>query len=112
MGRVAGSFGHYPDLARRILRGSIGRRRNSSAIPFRHQRKPADDIRHVHKKAGAAGSPNVCRQSGCARAALELMPWSRAFDEPIQPPKGKALVTLRDAASYIMALPGKTRQSG
>ena len=31
------------------------------------------------------------------------MPWSRAFDEPIQPPKGKALVTLRDAASYIMA---------
>ena len=39
------------------------------------------------------------------------MPWSRPFDEPIQPPKGKALVTLRDAASYIMALPGKTRQS-
>jgi hypothetical protein len=39
------------------------------------------------------------------------MPWSRAFDESIQPPKGKALVTLRDAASYIMALPGKTRQS-
>jgi hypothetical protein len=37
--------------------------------------------------------------------------WSRAFDEPIQPPKGKALVTLRDAASYVMALPGKTRQS-
>jgi hypothetical protein len=26
------------------------------------------------------------------------MPWSRAFDEPIQPPKGKALVTLKDAA--------------
>ncbi len=39
------------------------------------------------------------------------MPWSRAFDEPIKPPKGKALVTLRDAASYIMALPGKTRQA-
>ena len=39
------------------------------------------------------------------------MPWSRPFDEPIQPPKGNALVTLRDAAIYIMALPGKTRQS-
>jgi hypothetical protein len=38
------------------------------------------------------------------------MSWSRAFDEPIQPPKGNALVTLRDAASYLMALPGKTRQ--
>jgi hypothetical protein len=39
------------------------------------------------------------------------MPWSRTFDEPIKPPKGKALVTLRDAASCIMALPGKTRQA-
>jgi hypothetical protein len=45
-------------------------------------------------------------------AALKLMPWSRAFDESIQPPKGKALVTLRDAASYIMELPAKIRQSG
>jgi hypothetical protein len=24
------------------------------------------------------------------------MPWSREFDDPIQPPKGKVLVTLRD----------------
>jgi hypothetical protein len=37
------------------------------------------------------------------------MPWSRPFDEPIQPPKGKKLVTLKDAAAYIMALP-KSRQ--
>ena len=27
------------------------------------------------------------------------MPWSRPFDEPIQPPKGKKLVTLKDAAA-------------
>jgi hypothetical protein len=33
------------------------------------------------------------------------MPWSRAFDEPIQPPKGKALVTLRNAGDYIGSLP-------
>ena len=32
------------------------------------------------------------------------MPWSRPFDEPIQPPKGKALVTLKDAAASILAL--------
>jgi hypothetical protein len=45
-------------------------------------------------------------------AALKLMPWSRAFDESIQPPKGKALVTLRDAASYIMELPGRSGNRG
>jgi hypothetical protein len=33
------------------------------------------------------------------------MSWSRPFDEPIQPPKGKKLVTLRDAALYITKLP-------
>jgi hypothetical protein len=30
--------------------------------------------------------------------------WSRSFDNPIPPPKGKPLVTLRDAAAYIMKL--------
>jgi hypothetical protein len=33
------------------------------------------------------------------------MPWSSPFHDPIQPPKGKPLVTLKDAADYIMALP-------
>jgi hypothetical protein len=31
--------------------------------------------------------------------------WSRKFDEPIPLPKGKPLVTLRDAANYITKLP-------
>ena len=35
------------------------------------------------------------------------MPWS----EPIQPPKGKKLVTLKDAAAYILALPKSKQQS-
>jgi hypothetical protein len=39
------------------------------------------------------------------------MPWSRPFDDPISLPNGRTLRTLRDAASYIMASPGKTRQS-
>jgi hypothetical protein len=37
-----------------------------------------------------------------------LMPdkgWQRRFDEPIPLPKGKKLVTLRDAALYITKLP-------
>jgi hypothetical protein len=31
--------------------------------------------------------------------------WQRRFDEPIPLPKGKKLVTLRDAALYITKLP-------
>jgi hypothetical protein len=33
--------------------------------------------------------------------------WKRRFDETIPTPKGKPLVTLRDAAAYITALPKK-----
>ena len=33
------------------------------------------------------------------------MPWDRPFTEPIELPKGKKLVTLRDAALYITKLP-------
>jgi hypothetical protein len=39
------------------------------------------------------------------------MPWSCPFEDPITLPDGRTLSTLRDAASYLMALPGKTRQS-
>jgi hypothetical protein len=39
------------------------------------------------------------------------MPWSRPFDDPIQPPKGKPLVTLKDAAAYIIALPKREAQA-
>jgi hypothetical protein len=33
--------------------------------------------------------------------------WGRQFDEPIELPDGRKLVVLRDAASYITALPKK-----
>jgi hypothetical protein len=33
------------------------------------------------------------------------MPWSRAFEDPIPLPRGRQLVTLKDAAGYIMKLP-------
>ncbi len=33
--------------------------------------------------------------------------WKRRFDDPIPTPKGKPLMTLRDAAAYITALPKK-----
>ena len=31
--------------------------------------------------------------------------WSRVFDEPIPVPKGRQLVTMRDAGDYITKLP-------
>jgi hypothetical protein len=34
--------------------------------------------------------------------------WSRKFDEPIPVPDGRKLITLRDAADYIMDLPAET----
>jgi hypothetical protein len=34
-----------------------------------------------------------------------LQDWSRAFDNPIPLPRGRQLVTLKDAADYIMKLP-------
>ncbi len=37
--------------------------------------------------------------------------WGRAFDDPIQPLKGKKLVTLNDAAAYILALSKSKQQS-
>jgi len=40
------------------------------------------------------------------------MAWSRPFEDPIILPDGRTLRTLRDAASYVMALPGKTRAIG
>ncbi len=33
------------------------------------------------------------------------MPWSTPFEDPIILPKGRKLVTLRDAATYITKLP-------
>jgi hypothetical protein len=39
------------------------------------------------------------------------MPWSRPFDHPIVPPKGKAIATLKDAAAYILELPMSEQQS-
>jgi hypothetical protein len=38
------------------------------------------------------------------------MSWSRRFDDPIDLPRGRRLVTLKDAASYMQKLPKKAEQ--
>ncbi|MGB6396498.1 MAG: hypothetical protein WBF73_12530 [Bradyrhizobium sp.] len=37
--------------------------------------------------------------------------WQRPFHDPIQPPTGKPLLTLKDAADYIMGLPKKVHDA-
>jgi hypothetical protein len=46
-----------------------------------------------------------------SRHGCIMVDWSRPFDDPIQPPKGKKLITLKDAAAYILALPKLKQQS-
>jgi hypothetical protein len=38
------------------------------------------------------------------------MPWSTPFEDPIYQPKGRQLVTLQDAAAFIMKLPKAEQQ--
>jgi hypothetical protein len=44
------------------------------------------------------------------REAESLMTWSTPFDDPIDLPDGRKLITLRDAATYITELPEAERQ--
>jgi hypothetical protein len=44
------------------------------------------------------------------READGLMTWSTPFDDPINLPDGRKLITLRDAATYITELPEAERQ--
>jgi hypothetical protein len=39
------------------------------------------------------------------------VPWDQQFYDPIELPKGKKLVTLRDAAQYIIKLPKAERDA-
>jgi len=55
----------------------------------------------------------VCDHPRRRRWAVMAASWliGRTFDQPIVPQKGKALTTLKDAATYIMALPKAKQQS-
>jgi hypothetical protein len=44
-------------------------------------------------------------------AALADRGWKRAFDEPIPLPRGRELVTLKDAGTYITKLPKAEHQT-
>ena len=51
-------------------------------------------------------SPRSRRQAAVREGIdAQLMPWSAPFEDPIPRPNGRSLVTLSDAANYIMKLP-------
>jgi hypothetical protein len=58
----------------------------------------------------SAEQPNI-QASFISRVRSYAVSWSRRFDDPIKLPKGKPLVTLKDAASYILTLPKSKQQS-
>jgi hypothetical protein len=54
----------------------------------------------------ASTQSNSSRMRAQSRRAAGLTAgWSRKFDEPIPLPKGRQLVTLKDAGTYITKLP-------
>jgi hypothetical protein len=54
----------------------------------------------------AAGLGAIRGLTFCDRSDMvESVPWDRPFAEPVELPKGKKLITLRDAALYIAKLP-------
>ena len=44
----------------------------------------------------------------CVAFEVAFMSWDLRFHEPIETPRGGRLVTLRDAAAYVTALPAHT----
>src|SRR5271169_4213780 len=56
---------------------------------------------------GTAAGPGAIRGLTFYRRndMVKAVPWDRPFAEPIELPKGKKLITLRDAALYITKLP-------
>jgi hypothetical protein len=66
----------------------LDQRRNQSS--FYHEPNPAAPLQH-HYKSG--------------RSMTAERGWQRPFDDPITLPRGRKLVTLRDAAEYITKLP-------
>ena len=58
---------------------------------------------------GAGGDPRHPAPNGMVAAASD---GDRAFSEPIELPKGKKLITLRDAALYITKLPKAEHDAG
>jgi hypothetical protein len=60
----------------------------------------------AHRAKRAACADFNLWDNGVSRGEdYQFVPWDQTFFDPIELPKGKKLVTLRDAATYITKLP-------
>jgi hypothetical protein len=70
--------------------------------------------RHACGRHGADGRPDFDWEMDAREQAAQSMKadkgWQRRFDDPIPLPRGRQLVTLEDAAGYIMKLPRAEQQ--
>jgi hypothetical protein len=55
-------------------------------------------------------SPKQARSCSPDGAKVVTEGWSREFDDPIPLPRGRQLVTLKDAGTYITKLPRAEQQ--
>jgi hypothetical protein len=88
--------------------GSKSPAKASTLAPVALPARPVRGVTCLHptKRRGLrmASGPNSTKRVG----AISKRPnWKRRFDDPILLPDGRKLVTLRDAATYITALPKK-----
>jgi hypothetical protein len=68
---------------------------------------PALVAEAVRRAPAATPRPLMIRRAS-RRAIIQMVGkggWSRHFDDPIPLPRGRQLVSLQDAANYIMKLP-------
>jgi hypothetical protein len=84
------------------LRPHIARRKSKSPLPMQEHRPCCCMAPPQLALIGAS----ACGRTGSrGNTPLADRGWKRAFDEPIPLPRGRQLVTLRDAGIYILKLP-------
>jgi hypothetical protein len=69
------------------------------------QRFPKDRYQTVGRKLAPPAIAEYRIHHEAAAPAEVLMPWSSRFDDPISLPRGRKLLTLQDAGTYITRLP-------
>jgi hypothetical protein len=76
-------------------------------LPLRRRRHAVPKVQCERRRDGATAAErlqNSIRQKGLASLKADKG-WRRRFDDPIPLPRGRQLITLQDAGTYITKLP-------
>jgi hypothetical protein len=71
---------------------------------------PKTPPRDANALSGTGRLRNIAARRAPRRADETLQGWKRPFDDPIPLPRGRQLVTLKDAAKYIQKLAAAEQQ--